>query len=337
MSITRSMRSCRLARMCSVCARPLAAERRHSRMAATNSADMGSGALVSRRSNRVSSEPPDQKDSSNCLAWLRSLRRRSDFSKMIAQVQNEAANSISITSLTIVSAWRNRLMTDILGGGTLPASAVASSGTVGVAGSVGSIGLHKLLGNAIGGERHPHRLRQALGPTLAVETGDANIEAGEQVAAALNALIEPDDSAPHLDHPRFDGQEIVELGRHQVIDLAAADGEGSIEVLDHFAVTGAGIAHHLGARAFGEFQIIGVIDDAGGVRILIIDANGKAMDVRHRCPPPPRRLRPGDQAAARVPAPPIPDSDSRRPSASARAACAAADLPGSDKARSLLR
>ena len=144
MSITRSMRSCRLVRMCSVAASPLAAQRRHSRMAATKIADIGSGGLGSRRSNRSSSEPPDQKASSNCLAWLRRRRSRSALSKMIAQVQNEASSSRIITILTMMSACRNRLTTDRSwpGGSTgmPPGSKPDSSGVVGVAGTVWSIG-----------------------------------------------------------------------------------------------------------------------------------------------------------------------------------------------------
>ena len=37
-------------------------------------------------------------------------------------------------------------------------------------------------------------------------------------------------------------------------------------------------AQHLGARALGEFEIIGVIDDARRVGVLVIDADREEMD-----------------------------------------------------------
>ncbi|MNL89165.1 hypothetical protein D3C87_2193260 [compost metagenome] len=36
----------------------------------------------------------------------------------------------------------------------------------------------------------------------------------------------------------------------------------------------AGEAHPLGAAALEEFQVIGVIDDTAGIRILVINAHG---------------------------------------------------------------
>ena len=52
-------------------------------------------------------------------------------------------------------------------------------------------------------------------------------------------------------------------------------------------------AQHLGAAALGESQVVGVIDDAAGVGVLVIDADGKPMDRAVQMPAriiPPRSL-----------------------------------------------
>jgi hypothetical protein len=108
MFITRSMRSRKLSRSASLVSRPLAAERRHSRIAATKIEAIGSVGRLEMRSNSSSSEPPDQNASSNCLAWARSARRRISLWMMIAQLQIDASRSMIITAFTIQSAWMNR-------------------------------------------------------------------------------------------------------------------------------------------------------------------------------------------------------------------------------------
>ena len=88
--ITRSMRCCRPPRSRSEMSKPFEAERRHSRIAATKIEAIGSAGRLLMRSNSSSSQPPDQNDSSNCPARPFSRFSRIAFSKMIAQLQNEA-------------------------------------------------------------------------------------------------------------------------------------------------------------------------------------------------------------------------------------------------------
>ncbi len=66
--MTRSIRCCRLARIVAVPRRPLAALRRHSRIAAAKTELIGSCGRWPTRSNRSSSEPPDQNVSSKLVA-----------------------------------------------------------------------------------------------------------------------------------------------------------------------------------------------------------------------------------------------------------------------------
>ena len=108
--ITRSTRCCRLARMVPEAVRPRSEAWRHSRIPAAKMADIGSAAALPICSKRVSSEPPDQKLSSKSAAAAFKRRMRSAFSKMIAQQPTEAPSSSSITSLTTISAERNRLV-----------------------------------------------------------------------------------------------------------------------------------------------------------------------------------------------------------------------------------
>ena len=62
------------------------------------------------------------------------------------------------------------------------------------------------------------------------------------------------------------------------------------------------IAQHLGARPLGEAQVVGVVDDAAGVGVLVVDADAATMDAavahalrigsRHRRPRPAGRAAP---------------------------------------------
>src|SRR5262249_32853019 len=128
--ITRSMRCCRLARILGVPSSPFAALRRHSRIAAAKTALIGSAGRWPTRSNRSSSEPPDQNVSSKLDADWRKRRRRLTLSKITAHDQNEASNKINSTSLTIRSACptRSRIESEW---DTVPGSCEVSTGILG--------------------------------------------------------------------------------------------------------------------------------------------------------------------------------------------------------------
>jgi hypothetical protein len=80
-------------------------DRRHSPMAAANTAAIG---LVPSRSNRSSRLPPDQNRSSNPSAALPTLRRDDHFSNTMVQTQMLAPSSPIMTSFTTISACMNR-------------------------------------------------------------------------------------------------------------------------------------------------------------------------------------------------------------------------------------
>ncbi len=82
-------------------------ERRHSPIAAPNTAAIGCAGVVASCSNSSSRLPPDQKRSSNPSASRFTLRRLDHFSNTTAQTQTLAASRPSMTIFTTMSASRN--------------------------------------------------------------------------------------------------------------------------------------------------------------------------------------------------------------------------------------
>ena len=127
--MTRSTRCCKPALMPDAfSARSLAW--RHSRMPAAKVAAIGSFGCLPTSSYSFSSEPPDQKLSSKSAAWALSFRSLTIFSKMIAQHQTDAANSISMTALTTMSAAMNSPHTDRLWAVAVAAPEVRTEGSI---------------------------------------------------------------------------------------------------------------------------------------------------------------------------------------------------------------
>ena len=87
-------------------------ERRHSPIAAANTAAIGWLGLAPSRSNNSSRLPPDQNRSSNPSASLLILRSVLHFSNTTAQTHTLAASRPIITSLTTMSACMNRPQSD---------------------------------------------------------------------------------------------------------------------------------------------------------------------------------------------------------------------------------
>src|SRR5205823_9991789 len=67
--------------------------------------------------------------------------------------------------------------------------------------------------------------------------------------------------------------------RSAIVNRAAPHGEKGADFFGDLAMGEAELAHHLGAAALGEFEVIGVIDNAGRVGVLVIDPQFHA--VRH--------------------------------------------------------
>src|SRR5690349_14984970 len=217
--MTRSIRCCRLARIVAVPRRPLAALRRHSRIAAAKTELIGSCGRCPTRSNRSSSEPPDQNVSSKEVAACCSRRNRRLLSKMIAHDQKEAKSRISMTSLTMLSDCRNSSKTERCWV-TVPGSAVASKGCI----DGGLLWRHldnrRLYeGSFTSAARKPagHAARPAVVP----DAGDQHVDLDEDGLIAPDLLIQQQRCSADLHDACIHGQGVVEPRRGPVIDRAA--------------------------------------------------------------------------------------------------------------------
>ena len=77
-----------------------------------------------------------------------------------------------------------------------------------------------------------------------------------------------------------DLEKIVEARRGKVADLTVEHGEDDPVITAQSGLLDPAKAQHLGTRPLGEIQIAAVIDDAGGIDVLIIDAHCKAVLAR---------------------------------------------------------
>jgi hypothetical protein len=67
---------------------------------------------------------------------------------------------------------------------------------------------------------------------------------------------------------------IVEPRRLQVLDADAANDEGNPRIAQQFGLLMTDRAQPFAAAAFEKLQIIGVIDDATGIGVFVVNANG---------------------------------------------------------------
>src|SRR5579862_1844731 len=131
-------------------------------------------------------------------------------------------------------------------------------------------------GFAMGEKSSTERSGEAYRPPVAANTGNADRRAHEYRVVALHILIEQDGRAAQFLDARLDDELVIEPGRRQIFELGAPHDEGRALDLAPTLMLDAEEAHHLGARALDEFQIVRVIDDARGIGVLVIDADRKA-------------------------------------------------------------
>ncbi len=82
----------------------------------------------------------------------------------------------------------------------------------------------------------------------------------------------------YLDDSRLHHQLVVEARRRPVIHLQAADGEGDALEGRQPGRIDTEVAQHFGARALGEFKVVGVINHAAPVGVLVIDPQGMKVN-----------------------------------------------------------
>ena len=130
----------------------------------------------------------------------------------------------------------------------------------------------------MGSDRRPERGRQPDRPPVAADRGNLDRRGDKQGVAAFHILREEDRRAADLLDPRLDDEHVVQARRREVIQRRMAHDEGRAVGLTPLLVFGTKKTHHFRARAFDEFQIVGVIDDARSIRIFVIDADEKAVN-----------------------------------------------------------
>src|SRR5947209_411166 len=135
---------------------------------------------------------------------------------MTAHDQNEASSRSSITTLTMMSACRNRPRIERSCGTAppravvsmgLPCMAVNHPGGLAVGGGVGGGGL-RLGVIEKPGERGAQRRRQARRPALGIETGKAQRQADENALAAGDLLRDRERRAAERGEPRRDEERV---------------------------------------------------------------------------------------------------------------------------------
>ena len=78
---------------------------------------------------------------------------------------------------------------------------------------------------------------------------------------------------------RIDGQDVVDAGRRTEVDLHAPhhpDDALAMLAVGELGVVDAGQAQEIRAAALEEFEIAGMIDDAGEIGVGIVDARHRA-------------------------------------------------------------
>ena len=100
--------------------------------------------------------------------------------------------------------------------------------------------------------------------------------------AAPHLLRQRDRGALHRDRPGHDVEHVVHPRGLQEVDLHRAHHEGEarrfrLRFREQRMLLGAHQPQMIGASALHEAQIIGVIDDAGKIRVLVIDADLHVM------------------------------------------------------------
>lgn len=109
---------------------------------------------------------------------------------------------------------------------------------------------------------------------------DQNFCREQNFRLAPHDLLQFDRGRRNFERPGLDGQKIVHPRRFQKFELHPGDhekqGVATFAGMDR-ALVKVKLAQHFGAGAFDEAQKIGVIDEAGEIRVLEIDADGEEV------------------------------------------------------------
>jgi hypothetical protein len=100
---------------------------------------------------------------------------------------------------------------------------------------------------------------------------------GEQGLAPPGLLVQAARGRAQFDRAAGDDDGIVEPGGSGVADGQVDDGVGALARFLRGALVDPDQTQQVGPRAFEPLELVRVIDDAGQVGVLVIDAHGKEV------------------------------------------------------------
>lgn len=131
-------------------------------------------------------------------------------------------------------------------------------------------------------DREDGRDRLGHPPRLALRRNDRDLDLrlDQDLVAPQNTLMEHDPRAPEQRRARLDAEHLVDPRRSQKIDIHVPDDEGhglAIEAVRQFLVADPLQAQEIAPSPLQEMKETRVIDDAGEIRVLEIDAHEKPV------------------------------------------------------------
>ncbi len=122
--------------------------------------------------------------------------------------------------------------------------------------------------------------RLSLRPAVHRKEGSSDGGAAQQFAAAHDGVVQFIGGSAHLGDGGDDNQPVIDARRAVPGDRHCMDRPETVTGGHGGAVADPGVAEHFGAGALHVAQIIGVIDNAGVVGILVIDTHREVMAAR---------------------------------------------------------
>src|SRR3546814_646013 len=114
---------------------------------------------------------------------------------------------------------------------------------------------------------------KVLRPAIGADEGAFEARLDEKLVPAADALDHADAGAVNVIHLRFDGQDVVDMGRAPEAHFQVANDpyQRPVDFRQTVLVTRIDFPEILDPAAFKELQIAGVIDDAGEIRVSIVN------------------------------------------------------------------
>ena len=128
------------------------------------------------------------------------------------------------------------------------------------------------------------RRRQPDRPAIRRYNGNGHVSPGKNLAIPQGLLAQHNPRTARLDQGGHNFENIVDPCRTQVADIQLPDGKSNgrtMRPVGKLGVVDPAMTQEVRTAAFEEADIGAVIDKAGEIRVLVINANGKHMAPRN--------------------------------------------------------